>query len=278
MERHLAGFTLTIGDSTVSGSTGGLLIASTTSQAVTISATSGSLQFANEGIVYVGTTTTALATTISAPITGSGAVAVDPFTAAASQLTLSASSNSYTGTTTLASAGSAGNGVLSIANGNDLGSGTLVLDNGTLSTAAASTLSNAVTINGTPTLGGTAALTFAGAVTLTSNSTLTQSNSGGVTFGSAGITDGTNGYSLSIAGAGTTTYSGAIGGTPGSLESGPGQARAQPRYPVRIPIPAMPRSTPARCCWSTAISPTAPSPRSTPAAPWKAVVWSVPSS
>ena len=172
------------------------------------------MTFANEGIIYVGTTTKATATTISAPITGTGvSLTVDPFGGAASQLTLSkATGNTYSGTTTLATAtaGAAGNGVLSIANNADLGSGTLVLDNGTLLSTTATTITNPVTLNGTPILGGTVALAFAGAVALAGNSTITNSNTAGVSFGAIG--DGGNGYSLSFAGAQATTVLGAISG------------------------------------------------------------------
>ncbi len=204
---------LTIGDSSVSGSTGGLLITGNASEAVTISAgTGGALTFANEGIVYVGTTAKTTATTISAPITGTGvALTVDPFGAAASQLTLSdTTGNSYSGATTLAGAGAAGAGVLSVAKGADLGTGTLVLDNGTLTATAAATISNPVTINGTPTLGSTFGIAFSGAVTIGGNSTITQSDTGGVTFGA--VSDNSSGDSLSIAGASASTFSGAISG------------------------------------------------------------------
>ena len=90
----LAGKTLTIGDSGVSGSTGGLLVTGSSLEAVTISTTAGgALTFANEGIIYVGTTTKATATTISAPITGTGvALTVDPFGADLRWLTIERSS------------------------------------------------------------------------------------------------------------------------------------------------------------------------------------------
>src|SRR5580698_8097008 len=56
------------------------------------------------------------------------------------------------------------------------------------------------------------ALNFSSPVTVGGNSTITQSDTAGATFGTGGISDGGNGFTLSIAGADATTFSGVIGG------------------------------------------------------------------
>jgi len=174
--------------------------------ATTISATggAGSIAFgASEGLLFGDGA--ALGTTISSQITGTGGLDVGELGTGA--ITLSATTANTVGPLIL------DGGVLSVAS-NDLGTGTVTLVKGTLeATATGGTIGNAVTINGTPTLGGTVALNFSNTVTLAGNSTITDSDTGtgGVTFGA--LTDGGNGYSLSLAGADATTLSGAIGGT-----------------------------------------------------------------
>ena len=216
----LGGHTLTIGDSSVLDSTGGLLytgIAGTNNAAVTISTTgAGTLSFANEGIVYVGTTVATGALSLNANLSGSAALTIDLFGATTSRLTLAGTNTNYSGTTTLASAAQAGSGSLFFAAATNLGTGSLVLDNGTFSEEAGTTngtINIPVTINGTPTLSGGAAsavFNFTNTVTLAGNSTITQSNPTGAAFGA--ISDGGNGYALSIAGAKATTFSGTVSG------------------------------------------------------------------
>ncbi len=197
-----AGVTLTV-------SSGAILSAATSN---TI-AGSGTLAFGSaEGVVstYPGITTT-----ISSVLTGSGGFVATGIGTFAGTLTLTeaAGNPGLTGPTTLEDDGAAG--TLTIANGGDLGTGTLNLINGILTASAASAIFNPVTIDGTVILGGSGAMSFHGAVTLAGNSSITQSDSGGVTvYGPIG--DGGNAYTLSLAGGSTLTLDNAntyTGGT-----------------------------------------------------------------
>jgi len=194
---------------TVTGGTTTLSNSNNYTGATTLSAGTLNLQAAGaisaSALTYSGGTLN-----ISVPngLSGSSSLSVT-----GSTLTLSIANN-YTGGTTL------GGGTLNLALGSAIGTGPLAINTGTLlASSAPVTINNPVTIGGAaPTIGAGTNITFgnSGSVTVKTNSTVSVNNN--TTFaGNVYLSDAAaTGRSLTLAGSGAVTISGAIANFNGS--------------------------------------------------------------
>ncbi len=118
-----------------------------------------------------------------------------------------ASSNTYSGNTTIDTT----NGVLRLGHNNALGTSTVIFNSGFLQAAGAPrTLANNFTIGGDVNFSGSNALSIAGTVTLNNTRDLTNNNTGGLTLGNVVIGINSTNRTLILQGTNNTTFNGPI--------------------------------------------------------------------